>query len=206
MKKMLIAAAGLAAISLSAAPVDWSKLPPAASVTGVTFDKDIGPIFKATCVRCHGGERPRAQLRLDSLDGVLKGAKDGPVLTAGDSANSLIVKAISQLDPQTAMPPKPRRPRPLGTNSPAMQPPNGGLAAGAPPPEGPGAPPPGAGPGGPPPQGGPGEPPPGPGAGPQGTNGPGQFSARPRPMGPPPKPLTPGQVGLVRAWIDQGAK
>jgi hypothetical protein len=28
----------------------------------------------------------------------------------------------------------------------------------------------------------------------------------PRPQGPPPKPLTPEQVGLVRAWIDQGAK
>jgi len=29
--------------------------------------------------------------------------------------------------------------------------------------------------------------------------GPGGF-------GPPPKPLTPEQVGLIRAWVDQGAK
>jgi hypothetical protein len=198
----IIAAAGIAAVQLSAAPVDWSKLPPASTETGVTFEKDIAPIFNATCVRCHGAQRPRAQLRLDSLEGVLKGTKDGPILTAGDSANSLLVKAISQLDPQTAMPPKPRGPRgprPMGTNAPAMQPPAGGPEGGTPPP-----PPPGVGDqaaGGPPP-GGPGGPPPGADAAPQGTNGPGQMP----PRRPPPKPLTAEQVGLVRAWIDQGAK
>jgi hypothetical protein len=209
MKNMLIIAAALAAVRLSAAPVDWSQLPPAATVTGVTFDKDIAPLFKASCVRCHSGERPRSQLRLDSLDGVLKGSKDGPVLTAGDSANSLLVKAISQLDPKLAMPPKPRGPRPMGTNAPAMRPPGGGPDAGGPPPGGPGGPEgPGGpgGPGGPPPMAGPGGPPLGGEPGSPGTNGPGHFQDHMRPMGPPPKPLTADQVGLVRAWIDQGAK
>jgi len=51
--------------------------------------------------------------------------------------------------------------------------------------------------GGPP--GGPGGPPP-PGARPGGAGGP------PGGFGPPPKPLTAEQVGLLRAWIDQGAK
>jgi len=195
---LILAAAGFAAVRLSAADVDWSKLPPASTDTGITFDKDIAPIFKASCVRCHSGDRARAQLRLDSLDGVLKGTKDGPVLTAGDSANSLIVKAISQLDPKIAMPPKPRGPRgprPMGTNGPAMQPPpGGGPEAGNPPPPSPAG---GdnQGPGGPPP-GGPGSPPP--------------ADGTPPPNNPPPrmmaKPLTAEQVGLVRAWIDQGAK
>ena len=174
---LIIAAAGFAAAQLSAAPVDWSKLPPASTATVVTFDKDIAPILKESCVRCHGAERPRAQLRLDSLEGVMKGTKQGSILTAGDSANSLLVKAVSQLDPETAMPPKPRARRgpggPMGTNTPAMPPPGGGNR------------------------------PPG---GPQGTNGPGSFQSRLRPLGPPPKPLTAEQVGLVRAWIDQGAK
>jgi hypothetical protein len=190
---LILAVAGFTTAQLFAADVDWSKLPPASTETGVTFDKDIAPIFKASCVRCHGAERPRAQLRLDSLEGVLKGAKEGPVLKAGDSASSLIVKAISQLDPKTAMPPKPRGPRgprPMGTNAPAMEPPAGG-----PPPGGPGGPEAGG-----PPPGGPGAPPPGAEGG---TN---QFQQRLRPMGPPPKPLTAEQVGLIRAWIDQGAK
>lgn len=203
---LILAATGIAATRLSAATVDWSKLPPPADVTGVTFEKDIAPMFKASCVRCHGAERPRAQLRLDSLEGTLKGTKNGPILNAGDSANSLLVKAISQLDPQTAMPPKPRGPRnrPMGTNGPAMTPHEGapgGPEAGGPPPGGPGGPPPGGFDG--PPPGGPGGPPPGE---PQGTNGPEHFQQRLRPLGPPPKPLTAEQVGLVRAWIDQGAK
>jgi len=204
---LILAAAGFTAVQLSAAQIDWSKLPPASTQTDVTFDKDIAPIFKASCVRCHGAERPRAQLRLDSLEGTLKGTKQGPILTAGDGANSLLVKAVSQLDPEIAMPPKPRNRRggpggAMGTNAPAMQPPGGGPSAGSPPPP----PPPGGGgdhaAGGPPPMmgGDGGNPPPG---GPQGTNG---MQPRLRPLGPPPKPLTPEQVGLIRAWIDQGAK
>jgi hypothetical protein len=39
----------------------------------------------------------------------------------------------------------------------------------------------------------------GPGGGPGGPGGPGGF-------GPPPKPLTVEQVGLLRAWVDQGSK
>jgi hypothetical protein len=200
MKQLLIlAAAGLAAARLSAAEVDWSKLPPASTQTGVTFDQDIAPILKTSCVRCHGAERPRAQLRLDSLDGVMKGTKQGAILTAGDSAHSLLVKAVSRLDPETAMPPKPRGPRgprPMGTNAPAMQPPGGPDAGG--PPHAEGEPP-----SGPPPMGGPGGPPPGGEGTPRGTNAP---QTRLRPLGPPPTPLTAEQVGLIRAWIDQGAK
>lgn len=167
----MILLASTAGISALAEPVDWSKLPPAATTQGVTFEKDIQPIFKASCVRCHNGERAKAHLRLDTLEDVLKGAKKGPVLTAGDSANSLLVKAVSQLDPKIAMPPKPHGhggpgggfDRPPRADAPEMPPPGG----------------------------------------PEGTNAPGRP---PRNFGPPPKPLTAEQVGLVRAWIDQGAK
>ena len=182
---LILAATGIVAARLSAATVDWSKLPPAASAEGVTFAKDIQPMLKESCVRCHGTERPKAQLRLDSLEGVLKGAKQGPVLKTGDSASSLLVKAVSQLDPESAMPPKPRGPRgprgPQGTNAPATPHRDGGPEAGGPPTGGEGD----HGPGGPPPGG------PGPGG---------------RGFGPPAKPLTAEQVGLLRAWIDQGAK
>lgn len=160
------------------AGIDLSKLPAPSKQKDVTYAKDIKPLLDASCIRCHGAERPKAGLRLDSLDGVLKGSKEGPVVAKGDSAKSFLVEAISQLDPETAMPPKR----------------GGGRGPG-----GPGGPGGFGGPGGQrgtnAPGGGPGQRPGGPG----GTGGPGSNQ-------PPPKPLTAEQVGLVRAWIDQGAK
>lgn len=152
------------------AEIDVKKLPPAAAKKGVTYATDIKPILQASCFRCHGAERPKAGLRLDSLENVLKGSKEGPVIVAGDSVKSALLIAVSQLDPELSMPPKPGGGRggrggfggpggPRGTNAP------GG----------------------------------GPGQRPGGPGGPGGNQ-------PPAKPLTPEQVGLVRAWIDQGAK
>lgn len=60
--------------------VDWSKLPPAATNAGLTFAADIAPILKESCVRCHGAQRPKAGLRLDTLEGVLGGTEDGAVV------------------------------------------------------------------------------------------------------------------------------
>lgn len=183
---LLAASIGVAGLSTRAVPVDVSKLPPPASKTGVTYQSDIRPLFEASCVRCHGNERPKAGLKLNSLEGVLKGSKDGKVVLPGESAKSQLVIAISQLDPKLAMPPKPRARR--GPGGPGE-------------PGGPGNPPSGAQPNGPG-----GGPPPAEahGAGSPGEGGPGGQQMRK--MGPPPKPLTADEVGLVRAWIDQGAK
>ncbi|MEK7707333.1 MAG: c-type cytochrome domain-containing protein, partial [Verrucomicrobiota bacterium] len=57
--------------------VDTSKLPPASDKQGVTYAGDIKPIFDKSCIKCHGAEKPKAKLRLDSLAGALKGGEDG---------------------------------------------------------------------------------------------------------------------------------
>ena len=49
--------------------VDTSKLPPASDQKDVTYAKDIKPIFDKSCVKCHGAEKPKGKLRLDSLEG-----------------------------------------------------------------------------------------------------------------------------------------
>jgi hypothetical protein len=171
--------------------IDVTKLPAASDKTDLTFDKDILPLFKASCVRCHGEDKPKHDLRLDSLGAVLKGGREGKMVVPGDSKKSLLLAAAARIDDRIAMPPK-RGPRrgPGGPGGPGGPPPGGGPDGGGPPP---GGPPPGA-PGGP--EGGPGGPPPGGGLG-----GPGGG-----PGGPAPKPLTADEVGLIRAWIDQGAK
>lgn len=172
------------------ADIDPAKLPPVAAQKGVTYAKDIRPLFEATCFRCHGEEKQKGGLRLDSLEAVLKGGEERKVVIPGDSAKSPLVIATSGLDEEFAMPPK-RRVRTLGEpeepagrgsgapaaqNQPAGLPPLPPIAAGAPP-----AP------------------------GPDGQRAGGSAGGR-GPGGGPSKPLTPEQIGLVRAWIDQGAK
>ncbi len=92
--------------SLAAAEPDLNKLPPPADKAGVTYDKDIRPLFEASCINCHGARRQRAGLRLDSLKAALQGSDESKVITPGDSKNSLLVHAVARIDDETAMPPK----------------------------------------------------------------------------------------------------
>jgi len=86
---------------------DLGKLPPAADKQGVTYEKDIKPIFEKSCVKCHSGEKAKAKLHLDSLEGVLKGAKKDKVVEPGNSAKSKLVLAAGQAlkDEDDWMPP-----------------------------------------------------------------------------------------------------
>jgi Planctomycete cytochrome C len=180
----------LAADKFDISKVDLSKLPPPAQKQGVTYAADIRPLFEASCVRCHGQERPKGGLNLTTLGSVLRGGKDGKVVVPGDGKQSVLTIAVARVDDDLAMPPKHRPGRhgrggfggPNGPPGGGPDNPNGGFGR----------------PNGEPPPGGPGFGPGGPHAG-----GP---SGRPGGFGPPPKPLTAEQVGLIRAWIDQGAK
>jgi hypothetical protein len=112
--------------------VDLTKLPPASDKKGVTFAQDIKPMFDKACTSCHGPEKAKAKLRLDSLAATLKGGEDGKVVEPGKSTESVLVHNVAHLgDPDDYMPPLKNK-------------------AGIP-------------------------------------------------------PLTPEQIGLIRAWIDQGA-
>ena len=77
--------------------VDTSKLPPASAKAGVTYANDIKPIFEKSCVKCHGAEKPKAKLRLDSLEGALKGGADGKVIESGKSADSVLLHNVARL-------------------------------------------------------------------------------------------------------------
>ncbi|HMO64266.1 MAG TPA: c-type cytochrome [Verrucomicrobiota bacterium] len=106
MKRLLVIPALLAALSARAADVDVSKLPPAASRSDVTYEKDIKPIFDKACVDCHGAEKQKAKLRLDTLEWIKKGMRGDDVLGKGKSADSLLVHSIARLDEDLAMPPE----------------------------------------------------------------------------------------------------
>ena len=113
MKLTKITLAGLAAafsFTLAASAAD-TALPPASTKKDVTYATDIKPIFDANCAKCHSGEKPKARLHMDTLEGILKGTKRGKIVTVGDSANSFIVKSIAHADPDkdTWMPPTPNK-------------------------------------------------------------------------------------------------
>ena len=99
----------LALLSAQAADkkaVDLSKIPPASDKKGVIYATDIKPLFDKSCVNCHGAERPKARLRLDSLEGALKGGEDGKVVLSGNSAGSILVHNIAHAgNPDSYMPP-----------------------------------------------------------------------------------------------------
>jgi mono/diheme cytochrome c family protein len=113
--------------------VDTSKLPPASNQKDVTYAKDIKPIFDQSCVKCHSDPKPKAKLRLDSLEAMLKGGVDGKVIQPGNSAKSMLVINVAHLGDEDEYMPPPKNKAKIG-------------------------------------------------------------------------PLTSEQIGLIRAWIDQGAK
>ena|SRR2546423_9952202 len=86
--------------------VDVSKLPPPAARQGVTYAADIKPIFEKSCIKCHGPEKQKAKLRLDSLEGTMKGGEDGKVVVPGKSAESMLVHNVAHIgDEDLWMPP-----------------------------------------------------------------------------------------------------
>ena len=68
-----------------------SQLPTAA----VDYYQDIQPIFTANCAQCHQGPAATAELRLDSVNGLMKGGTSGPAIIPGSADNSLLVSRIA---------------------------------------------------------------------------------------------------------------
>jgi hypothetical protein len=86
--------------------VDVSKLPPPSDEKNVTFANQIKPIFEKSCVKCHGAEKQKGKLRLDSLEAALKGGADGKVIIPGKSAESILVHNVAHIgDEDSFMPP-----------------------------------------------------------------------------------------------------
>ena len=86
--------------------VDISKLPAPSDKQGVTYAKDIKPIFEKSCIKCHGADKQKGKLRLDSLEAALKGGEDGKVIEPGKSTESMLVHNVAHIgDEDLYMPP-----------------------------------------------------------------------------------------------------
>jgi len=71
----------------------------------ISFVKEIQPIIKQSCLRCHSGERAAKGLDLSTHESLMKGTRFGKVVVAGKSAESVIYKSIKGLPGGSKMPP-----------------------------------------------------------------------------------------------------
>ncbi len=77
------------------------------SVAAVDFVKDVRPILEEHCFDCHGEDKQKSRMRLDSAVGILRGGESGePFIVAGKSAESYLIKRVTHENPKEAMPPK----------------------------------------------------------------------------------------------------
>ncbi|NUN95744.1 MAG: DUF1549 domain-containing protein, partial [Candidatus Omnitrophica bacterium] len=93
-----------------------SPAPPAAPATPegekglALFREKVYPALERSCISCHGPEKQKSGLRVDSLEALLKEGEYGVPLTPGDPEKSFLIKAI-RYDGDVKMPPKEKLPQ-----------------------------------------------------------------------------------------------
>ena len=79
---------------------------PASADEAAFFEAKIRPLLIERCIECHGAEKQKGGLRLDSRAGWEKGGESGAALVRGKPEESLLIKAVRYADKDLQMPPK----------------------------------------------------------------------------------------------------
>jgi hypothetical protein len=74
--------------------------------TAPDFQKDVLPVFKEKCIRCHGAKRRDGKLDMRTLEALLEGGVTGPAIKPGNAKKSLLIELIHYKE----MPPKKKGP------------------------------------------------------------------------------------------------
>ncbi len=75
------------------------------------FESKVRPVLAENCIQCHGPDKQKGGLRLDSRASLLKGAGGELVVILGEPDKSPLIKAIRH-EGDTKMPPKTKLPAP----------------------------------------------------------------------------------------------
>ena len=79
---------------------------PAQDAEGVAFyEARVRPLLVERCSQCHGPEKRKGDMRLDTPSGIRAGSGSGPVVVGSDVAASKLLRAVSYSDPELQMPP-----------------------------------------------------------------------------------------------------
>ncbi len=68
------------------------------------YHEVIAPIFESKCVSCHGEDKVKGKLRMDSFEALMKGGTSGESISPGDEDSELIYRIITD-DEDDHMPP-----------------------------------------------------------------------------------------------------
>ncbi|HXJ74671.1 MAG TPA: c-type cytochrome domain-containing protein, partial [Candidatus Dormibacteraeota bacterium] len=75
------------------------------------FENRIRPLLAEQCFSCHGPDKQKGKLRLDSREAMLAGGEHGPALVPGQPEESKLIEAVRSTNADLQMPPK----EPLGS-------------------------------------------------------------------------------------------
>ena len=70
------------------------------------FERKVRPVLAENCYDCHGAEKQKGKLRLDSAGAIRAGGESGAIVVAGNPEQSRLITGISYGDPEFKMPPK----------------------------------------------------------------------------------------------------
>ncbi len=68
------------------------------------FEKEVRPLLVERCLKCHDDAKAKGDLKLTSLDNLLKGGDRGPAVAPGKPDDSLLIQAVRYAD-KPKMPP-----------------------------------------------------------------------------------------------------
>ncbi len=70
----------------------------------ISFEKDVAPILKSRCLSCHGANRPRGGLRLNTFANIKKGGPSGKLWVTGNANVSPLIRIMTTTDASKRMP------------------------------------------------------------------------------------------------------
>ena len=84
---------------------------PGAAPAEASFSGQVMPILQAQCQACHGPSMKLGGWDMSSYDSIMTSGENGPVIIAGDAANSLLAQLLqgkggTTMPPQGGMPPQ----------------------------------------------------------------------------------------------------
>src|SRR4051794_25754072 len=78
----------------------------AETAAALLFETDVWPLIEGSCLRCHGAEKQKGELRLDSRQAAIKGGESGAAIVPGNPGESLLLRLVRHAEADRKMPPK----------------------------------------------------------------------------------------------------